>query len=88
MTGQFVLHCFTKDNETTDDTPSIITGDTYNLYLDTSVLQLGQTYAPQLQMRQVGCPASLVSPNLNFNESVNSHMKPPQMCIAGMSLDV
>lgn len=33
------------DNETTDDTPSIITGDTYNLYLDTSVLQLGQTYA-------------------------------------------
>jgi hypothetical protein len=45
--------CFTKDNETTDDTPSIITGDTYNLYLDTSVLQLGQTYAPQLQMRQV-----------------------------------
>ena len=53
MTGQFVLHCFTKDNETTDDTPSIITGDTYNLYLDTSVLQLGQTYAPQLQMRQV-----------------------------------
>eukprot|EP00434_Breviolum_minutum_P004777 symbB.v1.2.004209.t1/scaffold215.1/size331178/2 len=33
------------DNETVTDTPSIITGDTYTLYLDTSVLQLGQTYA-------------------------------------------
>lgn len=47
--GRVKLH---KDNETTDDTPSIITGDTYNLYLDTSVLQLGQTYVLQLQMRQ------------------------------------
>ena len=41
-----------KDNETVTDTPSIITGDTYTLYLDTSVLQLGQTYVTGQQKFQ------------------------------------
>ena len=40
-----------KDNETVTDTPSIITGDTYTLYLDTSVLQLGQTYVTGHQQK-------------------------------------
>ncbi|CAJ1368406.1 unnamed protein product [Effrenium voratum] len=43
--GPRIFSGFDSDNTTTLDTPGVTTGDTYLLYLDTTVLQLGQTYA-------------------------------------------